>query len=269
MTFRQRTTFMARVLLGLYLLGDVTGRLSLWVCLSLPQLLPNHPPNHAPLAASVLTALLDLFVAQLLFGRVLMVRLAACRPDRRPVPLGVLVAIGIVASMILGAMFGGVQWTPHDTRDVQWVSLLGYAFHVAVSEELLCRFLVQDRLGRVIGRAAAFALQILLFVYLHRLGSPLDLRAAVHLVLGAVMIGSFYLWGRSLLGAMALHLAYDVLVSLAFGASLDGLAIPPLVVGDNFSLLHSFQASAIFMSCLSIWMLWNARRPRQLATYIL
>jgi membrane protease YdiL (CAAX protease family) len=128
---------------------------------------------------------------------------------------------------------------------------------------------VLDRLGRIVGRPSAFLLQVLLFVYLHLFGPPLDLRAASHLALGAVMIGSFYLWSRSLLGAMALHLAYDVLASLSFGASLDGLTIDPLMVGDNLSLLHSHQASALFMSCLSIWMLWNARRPRQLATYIL
>lgn len=263
MTFRQRTASLARVLLGLYLLGNVTCRLSLWVCLNILQI----PPMHAPLGASVLTSLLDLSVAYLLFGRVLLVRLASCRADRRPVPLGVLTAIGIVASMILGAMFGGVQWIPHGTREVQWIYLLGFSLHAAVSEELLCRFLVLDRLGQVVGRVPAFALQILLFVTLHTLASPLDLRAASHLALGAVLIGSFYLWSRSLLGAMALHMAHDVLVSLAFGASLDGLALYPLVVGDNFSQLHSHQASALFMSGLSIWMLWNARQRRQLPAH--
>lgn len=254
---------MARVLLGLYLIGHVTYRLSLWLCLNILQI----PPIHAPLGASVLTSLMDLSVVYLLFGRVLLGRLTSGRTCRCAVPLGVLMAIGLVASMILGATFGAVRWIPHDTRDVQWFYLVGFSFHAAVSEELLCRFLVLDRLGQVIGRAPAFVLQILLFVYLHMFGPPLDLRAALHLALGALMIGSFYLWSRSLLGAMALHLAYDVLVSLAFGGSLDGLAIFPLVVGDNFSLLHSFQASALFMSCLSVWMLWNARRPRRLPTY--
>ncbi|ANH66732.1 CPBP family intramembrane glutamic endopeptidase [Mitsuaria sp. 7] len=265
MTLRQRTASLARVLLGLYLLGNVTYRLSLWVCLDLLHV----PPLHALLGASVLTAVLDLVVVHLLFGRGLVVRLAGCRPDRRPVQLGVLMAIGLVASMVLGAMFGGVQWTPQDTRHVQWVYLIGCSFHAAVSEELLCRFLVLDRLGQIVGRAPAFVLQILLFVYLHLFGPPLDLRAASHLALGAVMIGSFYLWSRSLLGAIALHLAYNVLVSLTFGASLDGLALSPMMVGDDFSLRHSHQASAVFMSCLSIWMLWNIRRPRRLPTYIL
>ena len=259
MTPLQRASSLARALLGLYLLGNVTYALSLWVCEDVLHL----NPIHATLSASLLKSLLDLSVVCLIFGQTFLGRLTGSSAAWRSVRLGALIAIGIVTSMLLGAMFGLVTWRGHGIGSLQWIYLIGFSAHAAISEELLCRFLVLDRLGLVIGRVASFLLQILIFVYLHMFGPPLDLRAASHLALGAILLGSFYLWSGSLLGAMALHLTYDVLVSITFGESLDGLAIRPFVVGDNFSLLHSHQASTIFMSGLSIWLLWNARRRAQ------
>lgn len=248
---------MARVLLGLYLVGNVTYRLSQNICQDVLHL----NPIHESLVASLLTSFLDLSVTFVIFQSAFLARIKGGRGWRKSVRLGVLVGAGIVASMLLGSTFGLIRWSSHSIGSLQWIYLIGFSAHAALSEELLCRFLVLDRLGLVIGRVASFLLQILLFVYLHMFGPPLDLRAASHLALGAILLGSFYLWSGSLLGAMALHLTYDVLVSITFGGSLDGLAIRPFVVGDNFSLLHSHQASTIFMSGLSIWLLWNAR-PR-------
>ncbi|OWQ47045.1 hypothetical protein CDL60_11670 [Roseateles noduli] len=259
MPFRQRIASMARVLLGLYLIGNVTYRSSQSIC----QEVLHLNPIHEPLVASLLTSFLDVLVAFVIFRPALLTRITGGPDWRKSALLGVFVGAGIVASMLLGSAFGLLRWSSHSINSLQWIYLIGFSTHAAISEELLCRFLVLDRLGLVIGRVASFLLQILLFVYLHMFGPPLDLRAASHLAFGAVLIGSFYLWSGSLLGAMALHLTYDVLVSLTFGGSLDGLAIRPFVVGDNFSLLHSHQASALFMSGLSIWLLWNARRRAQ------
>ena len=259
MKIKWKLAALARTLLGLYLVGNVTYRSSLWFWCEILRL----NPIHAPLAGSALKSVLDLLIMSLLFGRAFFGALEGYGDRWRAMSKGALTAVGLVAAMLLGTACGEFTWHAFQMRWLQWIYLLGFSWYAAIAEEIVCRFLVLDRLGEVIGRIAAFLLQILVFVYLHMFGPRLNAQIAIHLACGAVLIGAFYLWSRSLLGAMTLHFTYDLLVTPLFGGSLDGLAIYPLVSGDNFSNTYSHRAAATFMLAVSSWLLWRVWRCRR------
>ncbi|RZI62570.1 MAG: CPBP family intramembrane metalloprotease [Rubrivivax sp.] len=259
MLIKQKLSALARALLGLYLVGNVTYRSSQWLW----EAVIGFNPIHVPLAASILKSILDLLIMSILFGDAFFKVLQGRRSRSHAVSLGALIAIGLITAMLLGTACGQITWSASHMRGIQWVYLFGFSCYAAVAEELICRFLVLDRLGEVVGKAAAFLLQILVFVYLHMFGPRLDAQTASHLAFGAILIGAFYLWSGSLLGAMALHLTYDLLVIPLFGGTLDGLAIYPIVSGDNFSNSYSHRAAATFMLAVSSWLLWKVwRRER-------
>ncbi|WP_343633476.1 type II CAAX endopeptidase family protein [Roseateles sp.] len=255
-TFRQRALELVRVFLALYLLGNITYPLSRWLWLEVFRL----GPLHAELGASFFESALDILAVLLVFPRRL-----GFAGSRKHMLVGVAIAAGLTGAMVIGHLLGMVRWTPHQLRGQQWIYLIGFSVRAAVSEELVCRYLVLDRLGRVIGTPAAFLLQILLFVYLHMFGPPISKGTAVWLVIGAVLFGSLYLWRRSLLAVMALHFTYDLLVRLSFGSMMDGLIVYPLIVGDNFSKLYGDRAGELFMIVLSVWMLWRIRQRKRAA----
>lgn len=255
MPIMKRLADMARACFALYLVGNVSYGICMWLWRDLMAL----PMIHAQLGALILKSLLDLSIVALIFRWSRRQEPASRQASGRPEIIGSMLAAAVVAAMAAGAAFGIVKWNVHELRPLQWVYLIGFSAHAAVSEELLCRYLVLDRLGRAIGSPAAFVLQILLFIYLHMFGAPLTLRSMTHIALGATLIGAFYLWTRSLRGAMTLHFCFDVLVGLLFGSSLDGLTIYPVIVGDNYSQMHSHWAGVTVMTGMALWMLWRAR----------
>lgn len=251
-----RCVELVRAFLALYLLGNITYPLSRWLWLDVVRL----GPLHAELGASLLGSTLDILAVLIVFPR----RLGFTGAWRH-ILVGIAIAAGLIGAMVIGHLLGMVRWTPHELRGQQWIYLIGFSVRAAVSEELVCRYLVLDRLGRVIGTPAAFLLQILLFVYLHMFGPPISKGTAVWLVIGAVLFGCLYLWRRSLLAVMALHFTYDLLVRLLFGGTMDGLIVYPFIVGDNFSKLYCDRAGELFMIVLSAWMLWKVRQRKRAA----
>ncbi|WP_431265991.1 CPBP family intramembrane glutamic endopeptidase [Roseateles chitinivorans] len=259
MLMRRKLSALARALVGLYLVGNVTYRSSQWFW----EVVIGLNTIHVPLAASILKSILDLLIMSVLFGPAFFGVLQGHRGRWHAVSLGALIAIGIVMAMLLGTACGQITWSALHMRGLQWIYLLGFSCYAAVAEELICRFLVLDRLGQVVGTVAAFLLQVLIFVYLHMFGPRLNAQTASHLAFGAVLIGAFYLWSESLLGAMALHLTYDLLVIPLFGGTLDDLAIYPIVSGDNYANAYSHRAAATFMLAVSSWLLWKVWRRRR------
>lgn len=249
-SFRRGFLELARVVLGLYLLGNITYPLSKWLWSRFGQ----FGPLHAELGATVLQAAIDLAALLVLFARDLAISRVHRGDACRSIFVGVGIAAGLVAVMVAGYAFGIASWHLHEPRALQWIYLIGFSAHAAISEELMCRYLVLDRLGRIIGTPPAFLLQILLFIYLHMFGPPIGLMTLTWLAAGATLFGSFHLWRRSLPGVMALHFTYDLLAGLTFGGAKDGLVIPPQLVGDNFSQRYATLAGVFFMLALSVWM---------------
>lgn len=253
-----RLASLARILFAAYLIGNLSFQLGNFIS---ETILPSQIQLHKVFFREVFRTLLTCVAMMLIFPTALRARL---KVDKGAFFTGTALALVVVAVPALTQLIlGGLIHQPFPSA-MRLAYVLVFSLSAGITEELLCRFVLFDQGRRIAGVYVAFAIQLLIFVYIHignifELGdSPARIAAA-----GALMCAS-YLATDSLFAVILFHSLYDIFAMAIFGANLDGAHIFPIIVSDNFAKATSVKASTLFQLTLAALLIGNlAYRRRQ------
>ncbi|MCW4457729.1 CPBP family intramembrane glutamic endopeptidase [Microbacterium sp. MPKO10] len=178
----------------------------------------------------------------------------------------VFIAVSVATIALLGGY--SFEWAPTDALAVITTVVVAN-IGAAVIEELVFRGLALQALEKLGGSWAALAGTSLLFGIMHLANPGATLWSAFAIALEAgVLLGSAFLWRRSLWFAIGLHFAWNTTEGL-LGIPISGIASPglftvtvngsPLLTGGAFGLEASIVPVAVSV-LLSIPMLVLAHR---------
>jgi len=248
---------LARIFVALYAIGNLGFHLANWI-VKIPLFDPLK--NHAVLIQFWIRASLALTVVFIVFPRQSRSRFKFGRGDGY---LGFGLAALCIGVQVTSAISGGATTNANwNLTQLQIAYLLSFTFSAALTEELLCRFLILDQGRGLVGVVVAFCLQALIFSYIH-IESLIKGQANFYLLLsGGALLGAIYLCTRSVYGALIFHITYNVLVVCCFGGSFDGAQIYPVVILDNFSKGWSMTSAIAFNVIATAIIVVVMRGPR-------
>lgn len=231
----------ARIIFVLYVLGNLNFKIASWLSLAvLPERLSHHAVLFQFVCRAALSLILILFVFRASFRRGLASKSTL-------LIFGAGLGLCCTAAQVGAAIGMGAETTSSwNISAFQLGYLVAFSFSAAITEEILCRFVILGEGRKLFGTPVAFALQVVIFVYIH-IESLIKGGANAYLIgSAAIALGAFFLYTESILAAWAFHFAYNVAVVIFFGGRFDGVQIYPFLISDNYSKLFSVQGGVVF-----------------------
>ena len=242
---KRRLFLLARVVFIMCVLGNLNFQLSRAICrvvLSDAQFLA-----HAVVFGNCIRACLDACLIGVIFRRSLFNQL---KWRGSQILFASLLALSIVGVQIVATLQFPASISSFHLAAIQYFYILAFSLSAAVSEELLCRFVLLGEGAKIGGPIVALLFQTFLFTYIHIASISSGATSLSLIAAGGMLIGSVYLLTNSLLCVIVLHFAYDIFIIIVFGGILDGMQVFPMLVGDNFGRHASINAAVIFQSTL-------------------
>ncbi|MBK1889310.1 CPBP family intramembrane metalloprotease [Undibacterium sp. 14-3-2] len=180
--------------------------------------------------------------------------------ERREFRFGVLLAIGFPLCLIIPTaglhLYFGANLSLVLPSIVNIISITLLSIAAALEEELVCRFLLFDRLSRVLGVAISVVIQLIFFVVLHYSQPHMSLSRQIMLSVTSLLLVALYRRTRSLLVVMAMHFSYDFFLTIFFGGFLGYTHFVGFVsntlLGEKYSNYLKLVTATLFIGYLII-----------------
>ncbi|MFZ6654754.1 lysostaphin resistance A-like protein [Undibacterium sp. TJN19] len=137
---------------------------------------------------------------------------------------GMKVAVGFPLCLFLPSaalnLYYGANLSLFIPSTANVISLVLLSLSAAIEEEVVCRFLLFERLSQVFGIVISFAVQLFFFVILHMTEHGMSLTKFILLSITSLLFVVLYKRTQSLLVVMTMHFSYDFFLMLIFGGFL-------------------------------------------------
>lgn len=212
-----RLWIFARILAAIYFCGFINYKITNGI---VEQVFKNSFFEDA--AQSSIHTLLSFFAILLLFP--LKLKEELFRYEKNTFRFGILIAVGFplcifLPNIILNVYFGA-NFSLFTPSIENIISLTFLSLAASIEEEVVCRFVLFERLSKVLGVSISFCIQLFFFVALHATGHGVSREKFILLFIASFLLVALYKRTRSLFIVILMHFSYDFFLTLIFGGFL-------------------------------------------------